>query len=74
MSLDTARRIARLLKATAPADFGSEERAMWWESKADSYDELGTDEPVYAAQMAELAFDARDRAMRLRRGGDSRAR
>jgi hypothetical protein len=70
VSFETARRIAGLLKATPPDGSDVETRAGWWESKADTYEELGSDHPVYAEQMAELAYDARDRARRLRRGGE----
>ena len=67
VSMATVRLISSLLREIPPATGTAEERAAWFDRKAEVFDRISTEDKALAEEAARLAEGARAVADRLRR-------
>lgn len=69
VSGETLRAIGELQRMAPPFGADPHERAAWWEEKADAFEQIAADDPLWERLARELAEDARTMADRIRGGG-----
>ena len=68
MSMATVRLISSLLREIPPATGTAEERAAWFDRKAEVFERISTEDQALAGEAAQFAEAARAQAEGLRRG------